>query len=322
MIHHILETIDPDAEVRSLDFDSPYLDQLRTYSDQQDYPAITGLCEELAEQGIYDVRLLLMGIYAEVREPLLPAIPDLFQNLGMLLGSQWEQIGPIEKKAKYAKGSLSWIIKQLRVDLETEQVDATPRWNEWISGQMTQEELEALLAMIDEIKQVAAHVLEDESQPVLLSFTELVSWFNTELMPKLPSSAANAEPEEAALNHETEQAAGQSAKSVSASSQGRSVEGSYHLDVLVRKMDLFRQLVEEGDMLKAAIIAADISAILEQFDPKRYFPQLFSEYLFVMVNQSNRIAEAMDMRDSPQWMVLNELYQIDMDKFKAIQVQF
>ena len=320
MIQSLLESIDPDQEVRSLDFDSPYLEQLRTLSDQGDYSAIAGLCEELAAEGIFDIRLLLMGLYSETREDPLRSLPSTLETLQTLFGEAWGYVGPEDKKAKYAKGSLAWLIKQIRVDLELNQVDQTSLWSEWVGGSLFREDMVPVVSLIDEVKRLIVETIEEESQPALLAFNELVSWFNGELIPALVSSSDEAE---STSSQAEEDVADSRSKAQAAPQSGsRSVEGSYHLDLLIRKMDLFRQMVEAGDTLKAAIIAADVNATLEQFDPKKYFPQLFAEFLFVMVNQANRIAEAMDMRDTPQWQVLNELYQIDMDKFNAIDVEY
>lgn len=316
MLINLLTDADPDQELKSLDFDSPYLEQLRAFTEQGDYGAIAELCEQLAGEGIFDIRMVLGGLYGEVRVDPLGRLGEGFQFLTLLFGDAWHLIGPEERKSIYAKGSLAWLIKQILVDIETHQLDKTATWKSWIDGGLFREDIARTLADMEKLKAVLASAIADESQPSLLALNDLSGWLKG-FQQQLPS----VETEDTDLESSESEEQVQAPANRNSTPAYSGVQGSYHLDILLQKMALFRQLAEEGDVLKAAIIAADVNAILEQFDPKKYFPQLFSDYLYAMVNRSNQIAEAMEMRDTPQWMVLSELYLIDMQKFSEIEVE-
>lgn len=316
MLINLLTEADPDQEIKSLDFDSPYLEELRTLTEKGDYEAISGLCEKLADEGIFDIRILIAGLYGEVRVDPLGGLADALQALSRVFGEAWSFIGPEDRKGKYAKGSLAWFIKQLLIDIETHQLDKTDTWKGWNDGGLLREDITAILMASETLKAVISNSIPEESEPSLLALNDLNGWL-TKFQLQLPSASLS----DAEIDVAQSQESAQPLSGAPPNPSHSGVQGSYHLEVLLQKMSLFRQVAEEGDVLKAAIIAADVNTILEQFDPKKYFPQLFSDYLYVMVNRSNQIADAMEMRDTPQWLVLSELYQIDMQKFSEIQVE-
>lgn len=325
MLSNLLAQIDPEAEIQFLDFDSPYLERLRQLSDEGNYADIEQLGIEMAQEGLLDVRIIIVGMYAQTQENPLLGLGRVIEDLEILFGEAWAFIGPAEKKNKYAKGSLAWILKQIRVDLDSNKVDESELWQTWISGELSREELGHFLEMIDDVKRQMLAVLEDESDSALLALNDLLKWLK-ELLQLIPEALNE---EDTASNSDDGEAVGFA--SFGADQNGTFnalntpdaplLQGSYHVQVLIKKMELFRHVVQKGDFLKAAIVASDMNDELAQFDPKKYFPSLFSDYLFVMAGEANRIADLMDMRDTPQWQVLTELYRIDLAKFAKVKTE-
>ena len=60
-------------------------------------------------------------------------------------------------------------------------------------------------------------------------------------------------------------------------------EGSYHMRLLVNKMKAFERLIEKEQFPKAAVVADDINAIIAHFDPRIYFPRMFSKFSLLRV---------------------------------------
>lgn len=323
MINDLLKAADPEQTIQALASDSPQLDQFRTLSDQGDFAAISQLCAELADQGIFDVRLLLSGLYEESKPDPLTSLPDVLDSILNLLGEYWFLVTPEEKKAKYAKGSLTWLLKQILVDLQTQEVGNTEILNGWLAGNVYRETIDAILKQIYQLSRLIDSDYEEMAGGTTQALNELSSWLKT-LQPQLLQELANSEGEgdDADQSRSDEQGATVTGGTKPSASGVGGIQGSYHLNVLIEKMALLKQLSEEGNILKVAILAADINATIEEFDPKKYFPQLFSDYLYLMVNHANQINEALEMRDSPQWIVLNELLQTDPEKFKEIPIEF
>ena len=98
------------------------------------------------------------------------------------------------------------------------------------------------------------------------------------------------------------------------------VTGSVHLDILMKKLALFEQIMEQGDVAKAAIIVADIMETIEQFDPRLYLPSLFSRYFSLLTPKIGEIYELLEMRDTPQFQSLTSLYKVDMEAFFNLEL--
>jgi hypothetical protein len=323
MLSSLLAIADPEADLQFLEFDSPYLEQLRQLTDEGNYAGVEELCNEMAESGIFDVRILLVGMYAQTLENPLVGLSRVVEDLEILFGEAWPIIGPAEKKNKYAKGSLAWLLKQIRVDLDSQKVEETDLWKTWISGEITREELANFLAAIDEVKREIIAILEDDSDAPLQAFTDLIKWLKelSQLIPESPGESEELQEDSGDESTENKPSSVDQRGFMVGEGNGNlpQVQGSYHVQLLIQKMELFRFVVQKGDLLKAAIVASDMNEILTQFDPKKYFPELFSEYLYVMAGDANRISDAMEMRDTPQWQVLTELYKIDMAKFAKVK---
>ena len=93
------------------------------------------------------------------------------------------------------------------------------------------------------------------------------------------------------------------------------VEGSREMQILLRKLDAFRQLVEEGEYTKAAVVADDLDHNIENFDPRVFLPSLFTTYYRLMSTNVSAIQGARHDREGALWSVLQELYRVDLDAF-------
>jgi len=309
MIKDLLLSIDETVEPKSLEIGSDELNSMRSLVDALDYHGILDLAMELGEKGIFDIRIITYGLYAETLGDTLGSLSNLFESLNILFDSAWHAIGPAERREKYAKTSLSWLLKQVVVDFQTTELEAGPQWQSWISN-YTHPDLQAILEGSTNPRTALPDLLGEESGPVLEKLTELTNWFK-DFIKQVPLPQEEASPE-------TEEVSQESLSESSSSTATFASSGSLHLDLLVQKIKVFEQVVDNGDLLKAAIVVADINSILENFDPKLYFPAIFSNYYYLLVSHINTITDALDMQDSPQWVVLSNLYHVDKDLFVKI----
>src|SRR5439155_19230419 len=96
------------------------------------------------------------------------------------------------------------------------------------------------------------------------------------------------------------------------------IAGSYHLTLLMKKIDAFAALVEQGKLAPARIIAEDLGAIVAHFDPLLYFPKMFSRYARLMAVHSAALSQIELDPDAPPWKALRALYQVDLDEFLKV----
>ncbi len=310
MLIDLLSAIDESVEPISLDIGSDELSMMRAYVDEANYQGIYDLTLSLAEKNIYDVRMLSYAIYSETIEDKLATLENLYQTLNILLDSAWHAVGPEGKRDKYAKTSLPWIFKQILIDLQTLEIEAGPLWQSWITT-YTPENVYSFISASEVTRSALSTVLAEEAGTVLEKITELNNWFKDFI--KLLPVPVQAE-ESVSLDTSTPSSEENTASSGS-ENRGIGTTGSVHLDLLIQKMEVFERVVEKGDILKAAVVVMDINQALESFDPKLYFPDIFSRYYFLMVQNISTITEVMDLQDSPQWMALNQLYQVDKKGF-------
>ncbi len=84
---------------------------------------------------------------------------------------------------------------------------------------------------------------------------------------------------------------------------------------LRQKIHGFEILLTRGDYDKAALIARDIQAALDDFDPILYLPKLFARYLKLLSRSLAEIEQHWAAEDSTARRVLEQLYRADLDGF-------
>lgn len=88
-----------------------------------------------------------------------------------------------------------------------------------------------------------------------------------------------------------------------------------HTVIPLRKLEAFEALVKRGDMGKAAVVAQDIDACVQSFDPRVYLPKLFMPYFRLLSANIGSIAPHWHETDSAAWRALEQLYRVDLDAF-------
>ena len=100
--------------------------------------------------------------------------------------------------------------------------------------------------------------------------------------------------------------------------EGVTAEGSYHLQLLLRKMKAFDLLVEKEEFNKAAIVADDINDIIANFDPRIYFPKIFSRYSLLRALKISDISAFEGHKGSVEWQTMQDLYKVDLESFVSL----
>jgi hypothetical protein len=107
------------------------------------------------------------------------------------------------------------------------------------------------------------------------------------------------------------------ARAVSASPpQGaRMIEVSPALEDFLQKLAAFEQLIERGDMTKAAVVAEDVRRVVESFDPRVYLPNVLAPHFRLLASNVEELSPFWEGMDSPQWRALEQLYRVDLEAF-------
>ncbi|RKH56480.1 hypothetical protein D7V93_20220 [Corallococcus llansteffanensis] len=100
---------------------------------------------------------------------------------------------------------------------------------------------------------------------------------------------------------------------------GPTVPMSPALAQLVRKLSAFEALVEREDFVKASVIAVDVLATVERFDPRVYLPMLFSGFFNGLSQHADAIEPLLHGTESLGFRALDQLYRVDLDAFLTAQ---
>ncbi len=96
---------------------------------------------------------------------------------------------------------------------------------------------------------------------------------------------------------------------------GEVVEGSAEWQTLLQRLRGFESLLQNGDYMRAAVLAQDIQNAIATFDPVRYFPTLFSGYLAAFSEHMQPLETCLRESNSVQFKVLQKLFQVSPEQF-------
>ncbi|SET90613.1 type VI secretion system protein IglI family protein [Stigmatella erecta] len=318
--------LDPGLLSRTLSAESPdlessdeRLEKVNGLTSRNDYAGAARAAEALLREGVYDVRLVgayLLGLFLEGG---LQAMPAVFHALSNTLLRNWQFFGPRERRDVFADGNLRWLLKLLIKHIEFHERSKDETWQRWREAS-NREALEQALALSEEIFASFGQAMPRNGCEA--PFRRLTQWMEGHLM-SLP--AAQPEPEEEpAPEHEPEEAEPEVAQAPRKASPqtpvreaGPTVPVSPAMAELMRKLAAFDTLVQRQDFQRASVVAADVMAVVERFDPRVYLPSLFSRFFAGLSVHAEQVESLLQGTESLSFRALDQLYRVDLETFLA-----
>jgi hypothetical protein len=307
LLDKLLEAEAPDIEssderlgkVNDLVARSAYLDAARA-------------AEALLRQGLYDVRLVgayLLGLFLEGG---MKAMPAVFTALSSTLQRNWAFFGPRERKDVFADASLRWLLKVLNKHLEHHERLKDEAWQRWGTVD-NREPLEQALALSEEIFSAFGQVMPRNGCEA--PFRRLTQWLEGHLQslpepPRLEEASESEEEPEPKSSPEPE-------PSAPAGQAGPTLAVSPALADLMRKLAAFDTLVAREDFGRATVVAADVLALIERFDPRVYLPSLFSKFFVGLSTHAEQVEPLLGNTESLSFRAMDQLYRVDLATFLA-----
>lgn len=311
------------TENPGLDTLDPRFGDITTLVENGDYPGAAAQAQEILEEGAYDIRITGFFLYGHFLEEGVGAVTTIFECLTNLLTENWEAIGPVKNRERHAQSSLSWFLRQLHKKLQYEEGkerDVWQQWTETVSSEDIQEALDA-----SEVFQKALELtLEDQAGTVMEGLAKVNDWLGT--FQKIVYREPEPEPEEEPDPEEEIESSPNEVESTEtitmpsdpAYDETAFAEGSYHMGLLMKKMKSFERLIEKEQFSKAAVVADDINDIITHFDPRIYFPKMFSKYSLLMALNIGELTAFEEYKGSAQWQTMQDLYKVDLDSFVGL----
>lgn len=309
---HLLDTL-LEQQAPDLESSDERLEKVNGLVSKGDYLGAGRAAEAQLRQGVYDVRLVgpyLMGLFLEGG---MMAMPMIFRGLSCTLLRNWEFFGPHERKDVFADTGIRWLLKVLNRHLEHHERLKDEGWQRWREPS-NREPLEQALALSEEIFASFARVMPRNGCEA--PFRRFTQWLEEHLASlPVPAPAPEPEPESESSEEPEEHAAPvPSRKAVVA---GPSVPVSPALAELMRKLAAFDTLIESGDFGRASVVAADVLAVVERFDPRVYLPALFSRFFAGLSKHAEQVEPVLQSTESLTFRALDQLYRVDLETFLA-----
>jgi hypothetical protein len=304
------------AENPGMDSTDPRFDDISTLVQAGDYAAAAKASEAVLAEQIYDIRLICYFVYGHWVEQGPVSLGEVFSALSNALFENWEAIGPVAKREKKVELSLNWLFKQTLKALQYEETKQSSAWKGWIDT-LNSDDIQPALESLEAFRRGLSRQMEDAAGSVLDITGKLQEWLrNFQRLVYKPEPEPEPEPEAA-----PEPGAASAAPTVGGI-QGQQVEGSFHLSLLLQKLEAFERLIEQEKFSLAALVADDINATLGNFDPKLFFPKLFRRFALLQVMNIGRLSPYGQFRETIEWQAMQELLKVDIDAFASYDGEF
>lgn len=282
------------------------------------YAEAADAIEALDREGLHEVRLSGYYLFVALREEGLSRLPEVLETLSALARDVASAAPTQDKAAKPAvllNKALTWLFQTLLSALRYHHGKKDAGWEAWTKDFPDGKRRDALRGI-----QTLQGLLEG---PAFRNGTQglagLGQWLR-DTQERAPAPVPAAEPARPAAP-----AKGRTAKAAAPAAAPPApfprtvgplqLRGSAHLLELCDKLKAFEVLVERGDFQKAAMVSDDVLRTLEDFDPRRYLPELFSTFGGLLNRHVADIQEHWERKDSMEWRTLSQFYQVDLSAF-------
>lgn len=309
----LLSPLEPAADVDAEALDSRLM-AVTDLASKRRYEEAAERAGELFAERIYDVRATSVYLYQAFAEQGFSVLPSVFSAIDAMLGANFQAFSPAKRREEHFDLRFAWLFNTLIDTLVYHNKKATTEWEVW-SKEQTAAALEDVVT--------AARALGDRfaSGPYAAAgnaLARLVTWLQGYV-----EQLATAAVEEAKAKAST---APKPAKGPTPADvvnidrfdpQRPRVElaVSHQFIDLCHKLKAFETLVERGQFQKAALVGNDIMALLDSFDPRSYFPELFSRFSALMSLHIAQLAGHWTDRESVGWNALSQFYRVDLKAF-------
>ncbi len=302
------------------DISDKRLAEMTTLSETGEYAAAAARAATALAEGITDVRVFGHFWFGFFLEQGPTAIAPVLSQAAFALEERWEVLRPEARRDRLADSALSLMLRLTvgRIDFHGQMRDATFR--AWMASTTPELSVDAHAAT-SSLRGAIEKMIERPRATEQLSELEnrIDTFFYREPAPE-PAPPAPAQPEASAGAEKIAEPAPAPREAprqpeTQPEPKTRMIEVSPALEQFMRKLEAFERLVARGDMNKAAIVADDVRRTVENFNPRVFLPKLLTPHYRLLAGCIGDLTSHWEEKESPQWQVLEQLYQVDLDAF-------
>lgn len=272
--------------------------------------------ELLHEQNIFDIRLIGYYLYQVFLEEGLGALGDLAGGIDTMIDRNWQAIGPGKKRKLYVNRSLNWLFHKVSDDMEYHRTKTSDTWVGWRDTES--ETYGTALVQCGRLANTLAGDDYNQAGEALARLTRELREIRDTAATTDEPAVVEEPPQPEAPPPSRVSSTTDGAKEVTALSRSQekvSLKVSHSFIELCLKLKAFETLVAKRDFEKAALVSDDVMSIIDGFDPRRHFPELFASFSGQMSTNVQELAPYWDRRDSIEWKTLQQFYEVDLDSF-------
>jgi hypothetical protein len=302
------------AEISGLDSLDPRFTRLVDLAEREGFDELADGVRALHEEGVRDVRLVAYYCLQVFRERGLVGAAETLCALSALFDSAFPGYGPLKNRDKYLEKSLAWFFGRTAdaIEYHRKKADAVHRdWRDSVDPVALEAGIEAGAQLV---KQLAAPSFSSSSEALgrLLRELRTAREVATSERPAPPVSLAPS-PMPSIEPPVTPRSRG--LRDLESEHPVVELRVSHQFIELCQKLRAFEALVEKRNFEKAAMVGDDLMTLIEGFDPRRYFPDLFADFSSQLSANVGTIAPYWDRRGTLEWKTLLQFYQVDLKKF-------
>ncbi len=301
-----------ESDCERLEAHDPRFQRIVELAQAGQYTEVADGVEELLAENLFEVRLLSYHLFAVFHEEGLARLPDVLETLVELIRRNWAELAPGDKRMALLNKGVTWFFQTLHDTLSYHQTQKDARWQAWwkVSTEAGASRAAQAVRTLMELLSAGAYRSGSEALAKLLPW---LGELRAQILANLPQDPPPA-PEEAKAEAPPPPPPKEASPFLKLG-QPVQLVGSAHLVELCNKLKAFELLIERGEFQRAALVSDDILSTLEGFDPRRFFPDLFSSFGALLNKHVRHIQEHWETKDSTQWKTLAQFYQVDLERF-------
>jgi len=326
-----------------LDPGDPRLGAIRDAYEKRNWLEAADLATNLAGEGIFDITPMSYALYGSFREGGISTIELILDVLTAAFGKNFKAIGPRDRHDGYFASRVAWIFQTMHDNILYYQKTGGDEWKT-LTDSLTSVRLReiinhtepldtvlaapawekvalALAALVGDLRDLAAVLERQELYAKATAAKPTTSDKPVESSNPGNASSANTHNDEPPVDPAAAEIVLSAENAVGIGTSSSGAKRTITLPVspqfleFLAKLRAFETLVERGQQMKAAIVAEDIQHVVEHFDPRVYFPDVFSRFSQLLCEHADELEEGLRLQNSFAWKTASQFYQVDLDKF-------
>jgi hypothetical protein len=300
-------TVTPEPGLGPLD---ERLLKITDLADRQSFREAADLAAELLTEEIFDIRPISILLYQAFLDGGVEGLAEGFEILQSLAGENKPAVGPLKRREEQFAQRIKWIYETVADNFRYHLNKKSAELQGWRSTRP-----ETVQRAIREGEALSAQLSHPLYRDTARSVGSLTTLLRAHLNDTRPAPAPAPAPSQAPAPPPPAEAPKKEPESLDPVVRHVDMVVSHRFLELHAKLRAFEKLIEKGQMEKAAVVSDDINSLLESFDPRDYFPELFATFSVLVSKNINHLAGQWNQKDSPAWNALAQFYRVDLKQF-------